>query len=238
MSEPPKRRSWIYIEQLLQDRPALYRAIESEQDPQAIMRGMLLTILVASAAFGAAIGNYRGGIQTIYAAIKFPLVLLATAAICAPVLTTLEMALGKPARWRRDLLLVASAMAIGSLSLVALAPLIVLGDVMALGYHRFILLIGVCFVLAGAAMLSTLRKGISVLSHSLAGGRTLALLVVFSMVGMQMSWTFRPYVLRPRSEAVPFVRSLDGSLVQAVLMSWKSARGQYSREEAPLPEGT
>ena len=231
-------QSWKYIEQLLQDRATLYRAIDREQDSQAIMRAMLLTILVGAAAFGAAVGSYRGGIQTLYAGLKFPLVLLGTAAICAPVLTTLEMALGHPARWRRDLMLVAAAMAVGSLALVALAPLIVLGDVFAIEYHRFILLIGACFMLAGAAMLSTLRRGIGVLTRSLALGRTVALLSVFAIVGMQMSWTFRPYVVRPRAETVPFVRSLDGSLLEAIVTSWQSARGHYSRDQAPLPEGS
>ena len=237
MSEP-NTNSWNYVEQLLQNRSALYLAIERETNSQAIMRGMLLAILVGAAAFGAAVGSYRGGIQTLYAGMKFPLVLLGTAAICAPVLTTLEMALGRRARWRRDLMLVAAAMAIGSLALVALAPLIVLGDVIGLSYHRFILLIGLCFCAAGGTMLKSLRTGIGNLTRSLALGRTMALLTVFAIVGMQMSWTFRPYVLRPRAEAVPFMRSLDGNLIDAAITSWRSARGQYSRDEAPLPEGS
>lgn len=230
--------SWQYIEQLLRDRSALYQAIEEETHSEAIMRTMLLTIFVGAGVFGAAIGNYRGGVQTLYAATKFPLVVLGTAAICAPVLTTLEMALGRRARWRRDLLLVASAMAMGTLVLIALAPLIVLADVFKVEYHRFILLIALCFAGAGTAALRALRLGIVALSRSFAGGRTLALLIVFAIVGMQMSWTFRPYVVRPRATTVPFVRSLDGSLVEAMVTSWRSAQGQYSRDEAPLPEGS
>lgn len=231
-------QSWIYIEYLLRDRSALFQAIDREEAPLAIMRGMLLTIFVGAAVFGASIGSYRGGIQIVYAAIKFPLVLLGTAAICAPVLTCLEMALGNEARWRRDLVLMGSSIAIGALSLIALAPLIVLADVFELDYHRFILLIGLCFALAGTIALITLRGGITTLARSFAVGRTLALVAVLAVVGLQMSWTLRPYVLRPRAESVPFVRSLDGSLVEAFVISLQSAGGTYSRQQAPLPEGS
>ena len=230
--------SWTYIEYLLRDRDALYRAVERDEDAQNIMRAMLLTILVGAAVFGAVTGSYRGGIQILYAALKFPLVLLATAAICAPVLTTLEMALGKRARPRRDLLLVASAMATGAMWLITLAPLIVLANVFEVEYHRFILLLAACFALAGSAALHVLTRGIRSLMGVATIGRSALLLTVFALVGMQMSWTFRPYVVRPRAQVVPFVRSLDGSLVEALLNSARSAGGEYSRDEAPLPEGS
>jgi hypothetical protein len=230
--------SWTYIEYLLRDRAALYRAIERDDDAQTIMRAMLLTIFVGSAVFGASIGSYRGGIQTVFAALKFPIVLLATAAICAPVLTTLEMALGNRGRWRRDLILVATAMATGAMWLVTLAPLIVLADVFEVQYHKFILLLAVSFAVSGVAALLMLGQGIRSLTRVESMGRSVVLLTVFALVGMQMSWTFRPYVVRPRAETVPFVRSLDGSLVEALVNSARSASGEFSRDEAPLPEGS
>jgi hypothetical protein len=230
--------SWTYIEYLLRDRAALYRAIERDDDAQTIMRAMLLTIFVGAAVFGASIGSYRGGIQTVFAALKFPIVLLATAAICAPVLTTLEMALGNRGRWRRDLILVATAMATGAMWLVTLAPLIVLADVFEVQYHKFILLLAVSFAVSGVAALLMLGQGIRSLTRVESMGRSVVLLTVFALVGMQMSWTFRPYVVRPRAETVPFVRSLDGSLVEALVNSARSASGEFSRDEAPLPEGS
>lgn len=230
--------SWTYIEYLLRDRAALYRAVERDEDAQTIMRAMLLTIFVGAAVFGASIGSYRGGIQTVFAALKFPIVLLATAAICAPVLTTLEMALGNRGRWRRDLILVATAMATGAMWLVTLAPLIVLADVFEVAYHKFILLLAASFAVSGIAALLMLGKGIRNLTGVASTGRSVVLLTVFALVGMQMSWTFRPYVVRPRAQTVPFVRSLDGSLVEALVNSARSANGEFSRDQAPLPEGS
>lgn len=230
--------TWTYIEYLLRDRAALYSAVERDDDSQTIMRGMLLTIFVGAAVFGAATGSYRGGIQTVYAALKFPLVLLATAAICAPALTTMEMALGNRGRWRRDLILVATAMATGALWLVTLAPLIVLADVFEVSYHRFILLLAACFAAAGTAALLMLGRGIRKLLGVASMGRSAMLVLVFAVVGMQMSWTFRPYVVRPRAQSVVFVRSLDGSLIESLMTSVRSAGGEYTRDQAPLPEGS
>jgi hypothetical protein len=56
-----------------------------------------------------------------------------------------------------------------------------------------------------------------------------------ALVGSQMAWTFRPYVVRPRTEDVPMIRALEGSFIDSVTISTSSALGIYSRERAPLP---
>ena len=55
------------------------------------------------------------------------------------------------------------------------------------------------------------------------------------IAGMQMTWTLRPYVVRPRTEDVPFLRAREGSFLDSVSRSIDSARGIYYRGEAPLP---
>jgi hypothetical protein len=47
------------------------------------------------------------------------------------------------------------------------------------------------------------------------------------LVGAQMSWTLRPYLVRPRTVEVPFIRAVEGSVIGAALESWSSARGIY-----------
>ncbi len=230
--------SFLYVERLLSDRGQLFSDIDNEKNPQALMRAMLMTVFVGAAVFGAVIGNYRGGLQTFYAALKFPLVLLGTAAICAPVLTSLDMALGNKGRWRRDLMLVAAALGTGALYMITLAPLLVLAEVFEVDYHRFILLIALCFSVAGLAALQTLARGLRRFGGGLAGLRTTALIAVFAVVGMQMSWSLRPYVVRLRADHVPFVRSMEGNLMEALVTSLRSAGGHYSRDQAPLPEGS
>jgi hypothetical protein len=57
-----------------------------------------------------------------------------------------------------------------------------------------------------------------------------ALLMVFSLVGSQMSWTLRPFLVRPRTPSAPFVRQLESNFLDSVATSLNSARGVYSRE--------
>ena len=59
--------------------------------------------------------------------------------------------------------------------------------------------------------------------------------LVFAGVGSQMSWTLRPFLVRPRTVQAPFLRDLEGSFLDSVGRSLDSAQGRFRREEAPLP---
>jgi hypothetical protein len=238
------------LDSLLRDRGAVCERIAAERDLPALVRTMLIAVIAGGAIFGAAVGAYRGGIQIAYGAMKFPLVLLLTAAVCAPTLTAVQSALGRPASFRRDLALVTSSLALTALVLAAAAPLMVLGAPPGLSsartdrlldYHGMaLLLFGACAA-GGVAGLALFWRGLS--GQAAAGAQrapgriavVLPVLLVFTLVGAQMAWTLRPYLVRPRSPEVVLVRSLEGSLLQAVGQSVRSARGQYVRDAAPLP---
>lgn len=229
-------RAPALIDLLLRDRDAMRARIAAGTDTAAIARTMIVTIAIAMALVGAALGSYRGGIQIAYAAIKLPLVLLGTAALSAPTLFAVGAALGRRARLTTDLTLVTSALAYGALLLAACTPLIMLGRALELPYHQMILATVAMFALAGAA---SLRVVIRALAAEPGPGRTSAiagLCVVFALVGGQLAWALRPYLVRPRTPDVPFVREVEGSLIDAVSGAFRSARGVYVRDEAPLPE--
>jgi hypothetical protein len=88
----------------------------------ALAKRHFATILVGAAFFGATLGMHRGGIQILYAALKLPLVVLLTAVVCTPVLTSLNRALNRKAVLAEDLSLVLASLARGCLILAALAP--------------------------------------------------------------------------------------------------------------------
>ncbi len=140
-------------------------------------------------------------------------------------------ALGRPADLRRDLARVLTAVGFGALVLLAEAPLLLLAPTIELGYHQTTLLMVGCFavgggaavvVLAGAVRRNGARDSLAVL---------LVLLTTLVLVGAQMSWTLRPYLVRPRTADAPFVRALEGSLFDAVLQTYRSAQGRYDRAE-------
>jgi hypothetical protein len=224
------------IDLLLRDREAMLARIRDGSDVAAIMRTMIATIAVTMAIVGAALGSYRGGAQIAYAAIKLPIVLLGTAALSAPALSAIGAALGRRSRLSADLALVMAALAFGALLLAACTPLIMVGRALELDYHRMILSTVAMFAVAGLAALRMVWRAVAL--EAAPGWRTAVagLCVVFSLVGGQLSWALRPYLVRPRTPEAPFLRELEGSLFDAVSGAFRSARGIYTRDEAPLGE--
>lgn len=233
---PAPRPALAMIDLLLRDREAMLARIRRGADLAAIMRTMIATIAVTMAIVGAALGSYRGGVQIAYAAAKLPLVLLGTAALSAPALSAIGAALGRRSRLTADLALVMAALAFGALLLVACTPLIMLGRSVDLDYHRMILAVVAMFAVSGGAALRMICRGVAL--EAAPGWRTAVagLCVVFSLVGGQLAWALRPYLLRPRAPEPMFVRDARDSLFDSITGSMRSARGIYVRDAAPLGE--
>jgi hypothetical protein len=225
LATPPAATTVLDL--LLRDRAGLLARIERGDDLAGLARTMIVTIAVAGAAFGAALGVYRGGLQIAYAAIKLPLVVLFTAAIATPVLSALNSALDRPVCLRRDLALVLSSLALGSLVLAGLAPTLFLAARLRVDYHTLILATVCACVVAGTMGVTLLGRGLSRPGSPGRWSVAISLLVVLAMVGAQMSWTLRPYLVRPRTDQPPFLRSLEGNVYAAVFDTALSANGLY-----------
>lgn len=232
--EAPPRPQLGMIDLLLRDREAMLARIHKATELAAVTRTMIATIAVTMAIVGAALGSYRGGVQIAYAAIKLPIVILGTAALSAPALSAIGAALGRRSRLSADLALVMAALAFGSLLLVACTPLVMVGRAVDLDYHRMILAVVAMFAIAGGGALRMICRGVAL--EAAPGWRTAVagMCVVFSLVGGQLSWALRPYLVRPRTPEVPFVRTVEGSLFDSVAGAMRSARGIYDRDAAPL----
>jgi hypothetical protein len=231
----PAGRATHPVDRLMRDRPGLVADVTAGRDVASIARSMLVVIAAGGALFGAAIGSYRGGVQIAYAAIKLPLVLLLTAALSAPALTAFNIALDRPARLTRDLALALCALGLGALALAAQAPLVMVARALEIGYHQTTMLVVACCAVAGAASLVFLLRSLHLQAGF--GAMTVASLLcaVAILVGGQLAWTFRPYLVRPRTVDVPFLRSTEGNLIEAVQDTMRSLQGDYRRSHAPLP---
>ena len=234
-AEAPPRDSLSLIDLLLRDRAGTLARIRAGAELKPILTTMVATIAVAMAIVGAALGSYRGGVQIVYAAIKLPLVLLGAAALSAPALSAIGAALGRRSRLAADLTLVMSAVAFGALLLAATTPLILLGRAAELDYHRMIVGTVLAFTVAGCATLRMIVAGVA--EEHAPGWRSAVagLCCVFALVGAQLAWALRPYLVRPRTPEVPFVRAVEGSLFDSIATSMRSARGIYLRD-APYQE--
>ena len=224
------------VDQLLRDRRSVLARIERGERLAELMRVFVLTIVVGAAITGAAMGSFRGGMQIVYAAAKLPVALLVTAALCAPALTAIGRAVGRPASLATDVALVITALATGALVMVALVPVMLVARAIELPYHASILMTVCCGGLSGLVSIAVMAAGLHRVSGKDAGLVLALFATVFAAVGAQAAWTSRPWLVRPRTPDVPFVRAVEGSLYDAVLGSTRSARGIYLRDEAPVPE--
>lgn len=222
------------VDQLLR-RPAWFvEAASRDAAPTALVRAVLLTVLAGAGLFGASMGLFRPGPQILSSAVKLPLVLLFTAALSVPVYTATRWAQGAQVNLRQDILLFLSSLALTSLVLAALAPVVLLAVLSGVGYHGIVLTVVAC---AGAAGLVGVGAFVRAARRLGEGRRRLAALAaaaVFAVVGVQMAWTLRPFVARPRA-AFELVRAPEGGFFESVIVSADSARGVYRRDMAPLP---
>lgn len=223
------------LDLVLRDRAAAIERIRSERELSSFVRDLLVIVLAGAAIFGGSLGGYRGGLQVLYAGIKLPLVLLLTMAASAPALSAVGAALGREVNLRRDLALVLAALARASLTLAALTPVVLLSIQREADYHWLILITAAVCGLAGVVGLVYLLRGLLELNRQSALATAGALCAVFTLVGTQMSWTLRPYLVRPRDAEPSFVRSIEGNFFESVRTSLRSSAGIYSRSHAPLP---
>jgi hypothetical protein len=216
------------VDLLLRDRrAALARVRDADPaDLAGVVRAMVATIAVCAAIVGAALGSDRGGVQIAYAAVKLPVVMLGAAVLSAPALTAIGGALGRPVRLVHDLAVVITALAFGALVLVAGTPLLLLAHAAGVGYHATILLVVAVFAAAG---LATLRVVVGAFAGDAAPGRragVLALCATLAVVGGQLAWALRPYLVRPalRGQDAAFVEPREGSLIDAVFDTTRSTQ--------------
>lgn len=223
----------VLVEELLRDPTRFIDRLDETQSP-ALVRSLLGIIAVTGAIFGAAVGMFRGGIQTLYCATKVPLVLLVTLAVSAPAFLAVARATRTEISARGLIGLTLGASARFGLVLAGLAPVVWLCEGVA-GYHRMILATVLACVIAGCMAGGLLFRGLArAKGHGALAG--LCIVGIFAIVGGHSSWMLRPFVVRPRTEHVPFLRPVESDLASSVGKSTRSAAGLYDLDRVTRPE--
>lgn len=187
-------------------------ACRDERDADAVARTALVTLVVSSVAFGAAIGTFHGGRQIAFAMLKMPLVVLVTLGLAAPAFYALTAVFGRPWRLRAVFSLVLAAGARFALVMLATTPICWLTIDFGTPYEAIKLTATTAYGLAGLAGLEVLVRG---LGEGRGRRETLVLFVcVFLGIGAQTAWVMRPYLGRPGVRTMQlFTREREGGLV-------------------------
>lgn len=189
---------------LLRDRHAVWDQIRHGRELPDVLRRSLLVALAGAAAFGLSVGFHGGSwAQILASAIKMPILLLGTAALCFPAFFVLQswraprpLAIGESLALQSTML--------GAVALVwgSLAPP-VLFLVTSTQHYRLSQFLAVVVGAAGGVVgLGVLLSGYRSLCRNAETGRSGGLFLatyflLFSLIGGQLAWMLRPFIGSP-----------------------------------------
>ena len=195
--------------------------------------GYGVAIVLGSSVYGATIGLWRSPLQSIFTAIKFPLLIFLTCIGNGAVNGMLAQVLGSGLSFRQTAFAILMSFAVASLILGGFSPITLfilynappLGSERAIVGHSVMLLIHV-FVIAFAGVIA--HRRLLGLLQKVSGHDRTARAVLFSwlagnlFLGAQLAWNLRPFIGSPKL-AVQFLRDdpLRGNFYEAV---WRAFR--------------
>jgi hypothetical protein len=199
--------------------------------------GYGVTILLGTAIYGLTLGIWRAPMQSVYTAIKFPLLIFLTCAGNAAINGMLAQLLGSGLSFKQTSLAILISFAIAAIILAGFSPITlfvwynapplkastaILGHSLMLLTHVFV--IACAGIIANRRLLDLLRT----LCGSAATARTVLLswLAGNLFLGAQLAWNLRPFIGSP-GLAVQFLRNdpLRGNFYEAV---WHALRHLFS----------
>jgi hypothetical protein len=164
-------------------------------------------VLLAAPVYGLAMGS--ASVDTLaripfmlIAAIKTPMLLLVTTAVCTPAYCTLLLVVGLRQDARAALRALCEAQAVAAVTLAAFSPLVLVAY-SALNDHNARILANVAlFALAAVCAQKAARERFApLLAQSRRHAVLLALwLIAYAFVGVQLGWTLRPFLGSPGTE--------------------------------------
>jgi len=113
-----------FVTSLLSDRERFFAEIADGEDLARKLRFSFGTMVALSAAYGAAAGAYSGPLQAASAAIKLPVLFLATLLICFPAFFVVQVLVGSRLRLVQVLTLACGALALTATLLAAAIPVL------------------------------------------------------------------------------------------------------------------
>jgi len=196
--------------------------------------GCILIILIGSGLYGFTLGIWRAPLQSLYTAIKFPVLIFLTCGGNALLNGMLAQILGAGLSFKQTSLAILMSFAIAAIILGGLSPITLfiwynappLASESAMLGHGLMLLAHVCAiafagVIANRRLLDLLRK--------VSGDSRTALIVLMSwlagnlFLGAQLAWNLRPFIGQP-SLAVQFLRDdpLRGNFYEHVWYAYRN----------------
>ncbi len=213
-----------FLVRLLSDRERLFLDVVEGTDLARTLRFVLSTIVVGAALYGLSAGAYSSVSQAASAAVKLPLLILATFLICFPAFFVVQILVGSRLPLRQALVLALVAPALTAVLLAAFIPITVFFLITGANYYFLELLHVGLVLIAGLTGMYALHEGLSIVCEK--GGvyprKALTIMrvwaLLFAFVGIQMAWNLRPF-LGDRGEPFKTFRHYEGNFYAAIIYS-------------------
>lgn len=203
------------------------RTHQHDTRPRSVAMVYVL-VMVWSALFGIVVGSFVGGIQILYVLVKLPLLLLSALLISGISLIVLLQLFGVRATAKEILVFSLHVLAVLSITLASLSPILLLLIVLRTTHDVLLLwLLACCALGGGVAVLRCWQFLRRYLTHPLPA--LVAWLVLYGVVVLQLGWLLRPWVgvVDPVRNSIPFSRLYAGNVFTEVGKTFSRAVLQH-----------
>jgi len=216
------RRPFGIVGAILRSQGAVLRDLGGESHLGGYLSSLAVTTLLFTAAYGAVMGLFHPGLQTLYAAAKLPIVLLGTGLLCTPTFYVFNAILGSRFTFRQSLATVLLLGSATSLVLLAFLPIAWFFTVSTSGagfitaLHLAIFLVAVGY---GVGSLNTARRYLNYVDSTqtpINGGFLLVWFLVVLLVGLQMAYYVRPLFIPEVGGPVAFFLGERGLFLEGL----------------------
>ena len=213
------RLAFYFLDYVLRAQTVLFEQIHSQKDLKRIIVSMSLLCACLAGLYGTTMGMNHGFFQVISAAIKLPILLNFTMAICLPSLYIFNILFGQRFRFFQTIALMLTSLGAMSIMLASLAPIAFFFTLTTKNYSFLLLMHVAIFGLCGSYGVNYLYRGCLYLARRMGQSLNTVLLrvwiVLYAIVGMQLAWRLRPFIGSPGSPFEIF-RDAEGNFYIAV----------------------
>lgn len=175
------------------------------------LRALFTTIAVAGALDGAAIGSFacdsldRARLM-LFAGIKLPFLLLASAALCLPGFFAINAVAGLSHVFTRTLRAIVAGQAALAVALGSLSPLVLFAYLSGVAHASALLLNALAFACASACGHVVMHRyyRVLILEDSRHRSMLAVWVLLYALVGIQLGWLLRPFVGDPHAPVTLF----------------------------------
>lgn len=212
---------------------APHEVVEAGASPArraALVPRLLAIVALGAGIFGGVVGAWHGGVQTLYAGLKMPMLLIIPTMVCLPAVRALFSTVDEEVGWDRLALAGLVGAARSAVLAAAAGPIVWLLWSVVWDYHEATLVLALTLAGVGLPGLATIRFALPS-ARATAWPAVLASVALLGAATMQTGWVLRPFIARPTAQVTLF-RPLEADVVQALVATTRSSAGDYGHFSA------